>query len=75
MPVYLFFSMSGGELFERIVAVDFTLTEDDCILFARQICEGVNYMHGQSIVHLNLKPENIICQNRMSHNVKRHFHI
>ena len=48
-------SISGGELFERVVADDFTLTERDCILFMRQICDGVSYMHSQNIVHLDLK--------------------
>lgn len=62
-------SVSGGELFERVVADDFTLTEHDCILFMRQICEGVQYMHQQSIVHLDLKPENIMCCTRDSHQV------
>ncbi|KAF5273320.1 hypothetical protein FQR65_LT04742 [Abscondita terminalis] len=62
--------ISGGELFERVVADDFTLTERDCILFTRQICEGVNYMHEQNIVHLDLKPENIMCYTRTSHEIK-----
>ncbi|KAK9499590.1 hypothetical protein O3M35_002607 [Rhynocoris fuscipes] len=62
--------ISGGELFERVVADDFTLTEKDCILFMRQICEGVEYMHTQSVVHLDLKPENIMCINRDSHEIK-----
>lgn len=52
-------SISGGELFERVVADDFTLTEKDCILFMRQICEGVDYMHKQNVVHLDLKVCNI----------------
>lgn len=67
MPI--FFSITGGELFERVVADDFTLTERDCILFMRQICEGVDYMQSKSVVHLDLKPENIMCQNRSSHEV------
>lgn len=66
---FLLFSITGGELFERVVADDFTLTEHDCILFMRQICEGVDYMHSKSVVHLDLKPENIMCHNRTSHRV------
>ncbi|XP_033210455.1 titin homolog isoform X2 [Belonocnema kinseyi] len=62
--------ISGGELFERVVADDFTLTEKDSILFMRQICEGVKYMHKNSVVHLDLKPENIMCRTRTSHSIK-----
>ena len=63
-------SLCGGELFERVVADDFTLTERDCILFMRQICEGVEYMHSKYVVHLDLKPENIMCITRTSHQVR-----
>ncbi|KAJ8687536.1 hypothetical protein QAD02_023330 [Eretmocerus hayati] len=62
--------ISGGELFERVVADDFTLTEKDSILFMRQICEGVRYMHENNVVHLDLKPENIMCHTRTSHRIK-----
>ncbi|KAG7188122.1 hypothetical protein KM043_015967 [Ampulex compressa] len=62
--------ISGGELFERVVADDFTLTERDGILFMRQICEGVEYMHKNNVVHLDLKPENIMCRTRTSHQIK-----
>jgi serine/threonine protein kinase len=57
----IFCSISGGELFERVVADDFTLTERDCILFMRQICEGVDYMHQNYVVHLDLKVIDNMC--------------
>ena len=62
--------IGGGELFEKVVADDFTLTERDCVLFMRQICEAVGYMHEKYIVHLDLKPENILCKSKKSHLIK-----
>ncbi|XP_038634864.1 myosin light chain kinase, smooth muscle-like isoform X2 [Scyliorhinus canicula] len=56
--------ISGGELFERIVDEDFELTEPTCVLYVRQILEGLQFMHQQNIVHLDLKPENIVCVNK-----------
>ncbi|MGH0155751.1 UNVERIFIED_CONTAM: hypothetical protein FKN15_029916 [Acipenser sinensis] len=55
--------IAGGELFERIVDDNFEHTEPTSVCYMRQILEGVQYMHHSNIVHLDLKPENIVCVN------------
>uniref|UniRef100_A0A670HZL1 Myosin light chain kinase, smooth muscle n=2 Tax=Podarcis muralis TaxID=64176 RepID=A0A670HZL1_PODMU len=62
--------VSGGELFERIIDEDFELTERECIKYMKQISEGVQYIHKQGIVHLDLKPENIMCVNKTGTRIK-----
>lgn len=47
--------MEGGELFERIIDDDYHLTEVDCMVFVRQICEGIRFMHHMCVLHLDLK--------------------
>ncbi|XP_058714252.1 myosin light chain kinase, smooth muscle-like isoform X2 [Poecile atricapillus] len=62
--------VEGGELFERIVDDDFEHTEPSSAQYVRQILEGLQFMHGQAIVHLDLKPENIVCVSPGSHWIK-----
>uniref|UniRef100_A0A670YKA8 Myosin light chain kinase, smooth muscle n=1 Tax=Pseudonaja textilis TaxID=8673 RepID=A0A670YKA8_PSETE len=62
--------VSGGELFERIIDEDFELTERECIKYMKQISEGVQFIHKQGIVHLDLKPENIMCVNKTGTRIK-----
>uniref|UniRef100_A0A674HLG3 Myosin light chain kinase, smooth muscle-like n=1 Tax=Taeniopygia guttata TaxID=59729 RepID=A0A674HLG3_TAEGU len=62
--------VAGGELFERIVDDDFEHTEPSSAQYVRQILEGLHFMHGQAIVHLDLKPENIVCISPDSHWIK-----
>lgn len=66
----VFHRVSGGELFERIIDEDFELTERECIKYMKQISEGVQYIHKQGIVHLDLKPENIMCVNKTGTSIK-----
>ena len=47
--------LNGGELFDRVATKEFDLTENDCCLFMRQICRGVEYLHTNNVVHLDLK--------------------
>uniref|UniRef100_W5N1X5 Myosin, light chain kinase 5 n=1 Tax=Lepisosteus oculatus TaxID=7918 RepID=W5N1X5_LEPOC len=55
--------IAGGELFEHIVDDNFEHTEPTSVRYMKQILEGIQYMHRQNIVHLDLKPENIVCVN------------
>lgn len=63
-------SLSGGELFERITSDDYSMSEAEVIHYMRQICEAIRHMHERNIIHLDLKPENIMCQTQTSTNIK-----
>ncbi|XP_061547594.1 myosin light chain kinase, smooth muscle-like isoform X1 [Phycodurus eques] len=62
--------ISGGELFERIIDEDFELSEREVIKYMLQIVDGVGFIHKQGIVHLDLKPENIMCVNKIGSKIK-----
>ncbi|KAH9417555.1 hypothetical protein DERP_014875 [Dermatophagoides pteronyssinus] len=70
MEWYGFENVEGGELFERVIDDDFVLTEKACSIFVRQICEGLDYIHSKSIVHLDMKPENVLCVTRTGNRIK-----
>ncbi|KAM4687964.1 myosin light chain kinase family member 4 isoform 2-T2 [Discoglossus pictus] len=62
--------VEGGELFDRIIDENCNLSEVDTILYIKQICEGIQYMHQMYIIHLDLKPENIMCVSRAANQIK-----
>jgi len=62
--------VAGGELFDRIADPNYKMTEPEAKKYMRQICRGLLHMHEKNIVHLDLKPENIICETKNSTNVK-----
>ncbi|KAF5896829.1 serine/threonine-protein kinase 17B, partial [Clarias magur] len=50
---------AGGEIFDHCVS-DELLSEGQIVRLIRQILEGVHLLHQSSIVHLDLKPQNIL---------------
>lgn len=61
--------VTGGELFEYISDKEF-LTEEEAAIFIAQILEGVEHFHAKNIVHLDLKPENVMLLDRQSCQIK-----
>ncbi|CAH4038966.1 striated muscle preferentially expressed protein kinase-like isoform X2 [Pieris brassicae] len=59
----------GGELFERLVQEDY-IKEVDVIVYVRQICEALHYIHFHNIIHMDIKPENILCDSPNTRLVK-----
>lgn len=49
---------------------DFELSEREVIKYMLQIIDGVAFIHKQGIVHLDLKPENIMCINKTGSKIK-----
>ncbi|XP_058812495.1 twitchin isoform X5 [Topomyia yanbarensis] len=68
--VLIYEFLSGGELFERITMEGYSMCEQEIIEYMKQICEAVKYMHERNIIHLDIKPENVMCQTRNSNQVK-----
>ncbi|NWX57599.1 DAPK2 kinase, partial [Promerops cafer] len=55
--------ISGGELFDFIAEKEM-LSEEEAIEFLAQILRGVEYLHARLIAHFDLKPENIMLQQK-----------
>ncbi|KAM8823465.1 serine/threonine-protein kinase 17A [Spinachia spinachia] len=53
---------AGGEIFNQCVSddKDEVFSEEDVKRLMRQILEGVSFLHQNNVVHLDLKPQNIL---------------
>jgi serine/threonine protein kinase len=51
--------VTGGELFDRIVARG-NYTEKDAAALMGTLCDALDYLHEKNIVHRDLKPENFL---------------
>uniref|UniRef100_A0AC35U583 Protein kinase domain-containing protein n=1 Tax=Rhabditophanes sp. KR3021 TaxID=114890 RepID=A0AC35U583_9BILA len=62
--------VEGGELFDRVVDETYILTELAVAMITFQICEAIRYIHRNKFIHLDLKPENIMCVSQQSNQIK-----
>jgi len=53
----------GGELFDRIVEVEYFKEPEAALLF-KQILRSLNYIHSQGVAHRDIKPENFLFDSK-----------
>ncbi|CAH8545499.1 unnamed protein product [Schistosoma haematobium] len=62
--------LTGGELLDRLADENSTMSEADAINYIRQVCEGIQHMHDTNIIHLDIKPEDLMFETSKSKNLK-----
>ncbi|CAN0229048.1 unnamed protein product [Scytosiphon promiscuus] len=61
-PTYYFFALelvSGGEMFEHLTR-NGPYSEATAASFMRELAAALRFLHAQSIIHADLKPENLM---------------
>ena len=62
--------LAGGELFARCGRPEYTLTEVKCKSFVSSVLEGLSFLHTRNIIHLDIKPQNLMFKNAVSDELK-----
>lgn len=62
-PVLVLESLTGATLGYVIDTRTRPLPPSDLVFLGLQLCSAIRYMHGRGVLHLDLKPSNIISEN------------
>uniref|UniRef100_A0A3Q2Z2M0 Protein kinase domain-containing protein n=1 Tax=Hippocampus comes TaxID=109280 RepID=A0A3Q2Z2M0_HIPCM len=62
--------ISGVDIFERLGTSSFELTEQEIVLYLRQVCSALRLLHSNNFAHLDIRPDNIIYTTKKSNLVK-----
>ena len=64
--------LGGSDLFNTIAHKSFQLNENKCKVITGQILEALSFMHRLKIVHMDIKPNNIMfsCKRRDNFHIK-----
>jgi serine/threonine-protein kinase len=57
---YLVMELLDGQTLERLMQQIRPMPEADALPIVSQICDGLQYLHSQGVVHRDLKPQNIM---------------
>ena len=55
-------SSQHGHLFQKVAPSSYNLNEETCIKFVREIIKALNFIHQRRVIHLDLKPQNIMMR-------------
>jgi len=69
-PTVVMELLSGGELFTFIQQTRGNVLESVCVTIIKQIVSAVAYIHSKDILHLDLKPENVLFVDNESWHLK-----
>lgn len=67
--VLIYEFISGMDIFERL-GTNFDLTEREIVLYLRQVCQALKFLHGLNYAHFDIRPENIVYTTRKSSTIK-----
>ncbi|CAM5718325.1 serine/threonine-protein kinase [Streptomyces hirsutus] len=66
MPLVVLETLTGETLSHLLHRLRRWLSAADVALLGVQLCSAIHYLHGQGLLHLDLKPSNVVvdCGNR-----------